>query len=300
MQLRRPGAFIAVCALLHNCLRWSRMNLDALPNTVLLVLAEFSVGSLVALLVADARGMVVASFVKLSAVIVVSGAALTLLAAFNVSGGDLEGYRIREAMFGPIRGAFVAFLALTLPYAWFALREQRRRSMQAGALAAAAGVVGLGLLAYQVSPPTWSFAGALLSLLVGALALGLASEAMILGHWYLVSPRLPGRPLQELTFLLLAVLAVQVVLLIVNASIPAREVPESAALLAGSLASNPAFWLRVGAGLLFPLVLAYMAWQSSLERAMMSATGLLYIAVGAVFVGEVLARGLLFVTAAPV
>ena len=51
---------------------------------------------------------------------------------------------------------------------------------------------------------------------------------------------------------------------------------------------------------LFPLALAYMAWQSSLVRAMMSATGLLYIAVGAVFVGELLGRGLLFVTAAPV
>ena len=36
------------------------------------------------------------------------------------------------------------------------------------------------------------------------------------------------------------------------------------------------------------------------ENAMMSATGLLYIAVGAVLVGEVLARGLLFLTAEPV
>jgi hypothetical protein len=43
-----------------------------------------------------------------------------------------------------------------------------------------------------------------------------------------------------------------------------------------------------------------MAWQSSKENAMMSATGLLYIAVGTVFVGEVLARGLLFVTGSPV
>jgi hypothetical protein len=36
------------------------------------------------------------------------------------------------------------------------------------------------------------------------------------------------------------------------------------------------------------------------EMAMMSATGLLYIAVGAVLVGEVLARGLLFLTGVPV
>jgi hypothetical protein len=36
------------------------------------------------------------------------------------------------------------------------------------------------------------------------------------------------------------------------------------------------------------------------DMAMMSATGLLYIAVGAVLVGEVLARGLLFLTGVPV
>ena len=276
------------------------MNLDALPHTVLLILAEFSVGSLIALLIADARGMVVASFVKLSASIVVIGAALTVLTAFNVSGADLEGYRLQDDLFGPVRGAFVAFLALTLPYAWFVLSEQRQRSLPIGALAAAAGVVGLGLLAYQVSPPTWGFVGPLLSLLVGALALGLVSEAMILGHWYLVWPKLPGRPLVELTFLLLAVLALQTPLLIINAAVPAGEAPETTALLAGSLGSNPAFWLRVGVGLLFPIALAYMAWQSSREHAMMSATGLLYIAVGAVFVGEVLGRGLLFVTGSPV
>jgi hypothetical protein len=273
--------------------------LDALPYTVLLILAEFSVGSLVAVLIADARGMT-ATFVKLSAVIVAIGAALTLLAAFNVSSADLEGYRLRDGLVSPVRGAFIAFLALTLSYAWFVLREQRRLSLLAGGLTAAGGLVGLGLLAYQVSPPTWGFVGVLLSVLVGTLVLGLASEAMILGHSYLVSPKLPGRPLQELTFLLLVILAVQGALLIVNASIPAREVPESTALLAGGLGSNPAFWLRVGVGLLFPLALAYMAWQSSRERAMMSATGLLYIAVGAVFVGELLARGILFVTAAPV
>jgi len=276
------------------------MNLDALPHTVLLILAEFSVGSLIAVLIADARGMVVASFVKLSAVIVVIGAALTLLAAFNAGGAELAGYRLEEGLFTPSRGVFVAFLTLVVAYAWSVLRQQRDRSLSLGAVAAATGVAGLGLLAYQVSPPTWGFAGVLLSLLVGTLALGVVSEAMILGHWYLVSPRLPGQPLQELTFLLLAVLAVQAPLLVLNAAIPAREAPESTALLSGSLGSNPAFWLRVGVGLLFPLALAAMAWQSSREHAMMSATGLLYIAVGAVFVGEVLARGLLFVTAAPV
>ncbi len=276
------------------------MNLDALPQTVLLILTEFSAGCLIAVLIADVRGMVVASFVKLSAVIVVLGAALALLASFNVSTADLDGYRLADGLLVPIRGALTVFLLLALVHGFVVLSGSRSTGIALGCLTAIAGLVALGLLAYQVSPPAWSLAGTLSSLLVGALALGLVTEAMVLGHWYLVSPRLPGRPLQELTFLLLAVLCLQGLLLILSAAVPAREVPQSTALLAGSLSSNPAFWLRVGVGLLFPIALAYMAWQSSNEHAMMSATGLLYIAVGAVFVGEVLARGLLFVTAAPV
>ncbi len=274
------------------------MNLDALPYTVLIILAEFSVGSLIAALIAEARRMVPAGFVKLSAAIVVAGAGLTVLAAFNVSGSEFEGYRLNDGLFSPVRGVFVAFLALTAPYAWLALRE--RPSLVSGGVAAAAGLAGIGLLAYQVSPPTWGLAGPLLSFVIGTLALGFVSEAMVLGHWYLVSPKLPGRPLQELTFLLLAVVAVQAVILVVNAVVPVGQAPDSTALLAGGLGSNPAFWLRVGVGLVFPLALSYMAWQSSRDHAMMSATGLLYIAVGAVFAGELLGRGLLFVTGAPV
>lgn len=276
------------------------MNLDALPHAILLILAEFSVGSLIVVLIADARGMVPSSYVKLSAAVIASAAALMLLSASNTSGADLGGYRLEDGLVGPIRGVAAAFLAISVVYTLLAFAEQRDLSLRVGTVGAIVGVAGVGMLAYQVSPPTWSFVGVLLSLVVGMLALGFVSQAMILGHWYLVSTKLPGQPLVELTFMLSIVMVVQAVLLIVNAAVPVREVPESTALLAGGLGSNPAFWLRVGVGLLFPLALSFMAWRSSVEHSMMSATGLLYIAVGAVFVGEVLARGLLFVTGAPV
>ena len=276
------------------------MELEALPYTLLIILAEFSVGSLIAVLIADARGMVVASFVKLSAALVVISAGLTLLASFGASGSSFGDYRLDEGFYTPVRAAAAVFLALTLPYLVLVYRGRRELSLRTGAVAAATGLGALGLIAYQISPPAWSFAGVLLSVLAGALALGLVNESMVLGHWYLVTPKLPGKPLQELTFLLLAALLVQGALLILNAALPARDAPDSSAVLACSLGSNPAFWLRVGVGLVFPIALAYMAWQSSREHAMMSATGLLYIAVGAVFVGELLARGILFVTGAPV
>jgi hypothetical protein len=138
------------------------------------------------------------------------------------------------------------------------------------------------------------------------LAVGLVVLAMTLGHWYLVTPRLPREPMEELTLLLVAAIGVQALLLLLNIAIPVREAPDPSAFLGSTtLGQNPAFWLRIAIGLLFPAALGYMSYLSSKgypanENAMMSATGLLYIAVGAVLVGEVLARGLLFLTAKPV
>jgi hypothetical protein len=82
--------------------------------------------------------------------------------------------------------------------------------------------------------------------------------------------------------------------------VPVGYPVQSDALLAIDLPSNPAFWLRIGIGIIFPGALALMAYISSKESAYMSATGLLYIAVGALLAGEALGRGLLFVTGAAV
>ena len=277
------------------------MSVDALPYTVLILLAEFSVGCLLVLVAVDLRGLVVPSFVKLGAGIALAGAGLTLLTALQVeSVSDIDGFRVDSDLMGPMRALFAAFLATTLPYSFFAFRGDRPRSLRTGVIASGVGLAALVLTAYVFSLPTWGVAGPLLSLLAGSLALGGATVAMVWGHWYLVTPRLPKRPLEEMTIFLLVAVLLQAALVILNVALPARETPESTGALSSSLADNPAFWLRIGVGLIFPLVLAYMAWQSSAVRAMMSATGLLYIAVGAVLSGEALARGLLFVTGVPV
>jgi hypothetical protein len=205
-----------------------------------------------------------------------------------------------------VKGTLVVFIVALLPYNWAVLREDRHWSMITGAGASPCGIALLAAVAYYVSLPTWGFPGALLSIIAGTLAVGLVVLAMTLGHWYLTAPRLPREPLQELTLLLVAAVGVQAVLLVINVIIPVREAPAATAFLGSTtLGENPAFWLRIMIGLLFPAALGYMSFVSSRgypanENAMMSATGLLYIAVGAVLVGEVLARGLLFLTAVPV
>jgi hypothetical protein len=61
-------------------------------------------------------------------------------------------------------------------------------------LAPAIGAVGLVLAGLDATDPALSVA----RLLVGALFLGSVSDAMLLGHWYLVQPGMPRGPLLEL------------------------------------------------------------------------------------------------------
>ena len=283
------------------------MNLDALPYTSFIVLLEFSVGSLLVCLFADWRGRVAASFVKFSAAMVTVAAAVMLLNSLVLDPKSaIGGYRLDDGVLSAVKIATIAFVVTTLPYNWYLQKANRQMAMFTGVASALVGLTLVAVVAYYVSLPTWGYAGSLLSIIAGTLAVGLVVLAMTLGHWYLVTPRLPREPLEELTLLLVAAVALQGLLLVINVIIPAREVPDATAFLGSTtLGANPAFWLRITIGLLFPAALGYMSYISSRgypanENAMMSATGLLYIAVGAVLVGEVLARGLLFLTGVPV
>jgi hypothetical protein len=53
-------------------------------------------------------------------------------------------------------------------------------------------------------------------------------------------------------------------------------------------------WLRLLVGLIFPLVVSWAAIQTARSRSMESATGLLYINVGSIAAGTILAAGLYF------
>jgi hypothetical protein len=116
---------------------------------------------------------------------------------------------------------------------------------------------------------------------------------MILGHWYLVTPKLPEAPLVLVSRLLLAVIAVQVALFaiwIATGAGPADVAPFAA--LSGSWAFF--VWMRLIIGLIFPLIVSYAAIQTARTRSMESATGLLYINVGTIAAGTILAAGLYF------
>lgn len=153
-----------------------------------------------------------------------------------------------------------------------------------GAAAEATGAAGGG---------TAGIAALLVQLGVLTAATGGVFAAMILGHWYLVTPKLPEAPLILLARLLTIVIAIQVglfVAFIATGAGPAGGAPFSA--LGGEWALF--VWLRLIIGLIFPLVVSWAAIQTAKTRSMESATGLLYIDVGAIASGTILAAGLYF------
>ena len=272
------------------------MNAASLPYTVLVLLVELAVGSLAMVTVFDARRQVTAGYVKAGALFVLP---LGLLGGWTVSTleprTEIDGYALADGWLRPFTAVLLAFLACSVVYVVAAFGQRRGASMVSGVAGSAVGLAGLVLLAGFLGGPAWSSVGLVLSFVASTAVLGGALMAMTWGHWYLTSGRLPKEPMEQMALVVLVALGVQAVLVVAGAVLPVRAVP--AADGAGiELLANPAFWLRVGVGLLFPIGVTWLAFKSAQIRGMMSATGLLYIALGAVLAGEVLARGLLFTT----
>jgi len=157
-----------------------------------------------------------------------------------------------------------------------------------GFLGFAAGVAVLLLGALSWGEPPVGVALLFVQLAVLALATGGVFAAMILGHWYLVTPKLAEAPLVLVARGLLGVIALQVVLFVLwvgTGAGPGATGGPFAALFV---------WLRLLVGLIFPLVVSAAAVQTAKTRSMESATGLLYINVGTIAAGTILAAGLYF------
>jgi hypothetical protein len=163
------------------------------------------------------------------------------------------------------------------------------------------GIAGLvaGTAALVLGGLTWGgdIGGTLmltLQLLVLALATGGVFAAMILGHWYLVTPKLPEAPLVRVARALFVVVALQVALFVVwvGLGVGPGATGGPFAALTGSWALF--VWLRLLVGLVFPLVVSLAAVKTAMTRSMESATGLLYINVGTIAAGTILAAGLYF------
>ena len=135
----------------------------------------------------------------------------------------------------------------------------------------------------------WSVAGALTSTAL----LGSVNLAMLLGHWYLVVRGMSIDPLKRLTVATL-------VSTIARAAIVAAALFVPGAWYETALRQGIFFWMRAGWGIAGPLALYPMIWGTVKIRSTMAATGILYVDVVAVVIGEVLGGWLSAIVHLPV
>jgi hypothetical protein len=126
--------------------------------------------------------------------------------------------------------------------------------------------------------------------IVGAAFLGVVTDAMLLGHWYLVQPGLARGPLLEQVRLLAALWPVEVGLLLVPTgmvSVLVGTVDDGYNGLLGW------FWLACALGTIALCAVTRAALRERYYSAVMAATGLLYLAIVTTFGTDLVARAVL-------
>jgi hypothetical protein len=264
-----------------------------LPIVLAVVLTELAVGGAFVMWLVDRGGRAPSGFLKLVAFVDVGAVAATLALVPTFPGGELaETAGIDPGPLAAFGQALVVVTILAVIQLVTTFLPVSGLRLGAGALTFLAGIAALGVIAIArpAQSPFDPFAIAALPL--GAVALGGTNGAMLLGHWYLVTPKLSPGPLRRASLVVVFAVALQIALVAIVA-------------LRGDLtgtwetALSVALALRVGVGLFMTLIVALAAWWTAGMNTQ-SSTGLLYVALGCAFAGEVSARVIFFLTGVPI
>lgn len=242
-----------------------------------------------------------------------SSGTLLVVGLTEVLGGTTRGYRLFMAWLLVVFAAVLVLSDLALPPAAEAaattgLRRPLTLAFAAGclaylvasiagwpraALAVATGVVGMvALVVLAAAGGSRSVPLFAIQLVTAALALGAVNAAMLLGHWYLVTPKLSPAPLRRMMWLLIGSLALQGVLFGLALVLVGTDA------LAGSMGWLT--WLRLGAGTLLPIGVTVMAVLASRAASLQASTGLLYIGLALVMAGSIAGASITYLTGIPV
>jgi hypothetical protein len=139
------------------------------------------------------------------------------------------------------------------------------------------------------------------SFLLSALLLGSVTVGMLIGHWYLIDTGQSLAPFIRIYKFFVVALIVQTALFWLSAPLLFfLGSPQTVASVHRLwLSHSTLFMMRILAGQVGPLILAWMIWRTLLIPHTMAATGLFYIALLGVFVGEILGRQILVLTSLP-
>ena len=157
-------------------------------------------------------------------------------------------------------------------------------------IAPAIGIIGLIFAAGAATQGDASYIVSLVRVLAGAAFLGAVTDAMLLGHWYLVQPGLARGPLLELVRWTGITWPAEVVAML----LPTGMV----SVLDGSIDDGYGgmlgwFWIACAVGTIALVVVTRAALKERYYSAVMAATGLLYLAILTAFGTDLVARAIL-------
>lgn len=186
-----------------------------------------------------------------------------------------------------LTGSLVGLIVATL-FVYLVLRYPKRLVYRIPRLLLSLAYLILPVVAFHtaIRPPSvaWSIAGAITSTAI----IGSVSMAMLLGHWYLVVRGMAIDPLKRLTWSLLVCTIAKSLLVIVAVFSIHGPLERGTPLYSLLISDGVFFWMRIGWGLIGTFGLYPMVWGTVKIRSTMAATGILYVAVVAVIIGEVL------------
>jgi hypothetical protein len=139
------------------------------------------------------------------------------------------------------------------------------------------------------------------SFFLSALVLGSVTVGMLIGHWYLIDTGQTLDPFVRIYKFFVTVLIAQSVFYWISAILLHffGSPPSSAGLDRLWSSHSTLLTIRILSGQVTPVILAWMIWRTLLIPHTMAATGLFYIALLGVFVGEILGRQILALTSLP-
>jgi hypothetical protein len=257
------------------------VQIEALPFVNWIFWAALTSGSLLVVGLSELLGGTTRGYRLFMAGLLAVFAAILVVSELALPGGvEAAGTaELRRPLTLAFAAGSAAYLVASIgnwPRAWLAIGS------------AAVGMAALVVLAAAGgSRSTPLFAG---QLLIAAVALGAVNAAMLLGHWYLVTPKLSPLPLRRMMWLLIGALVLQ--------GIAAAIALVGTDPLEGDIGWLT--WLRVGVGIVLPIGVAVLAILASRASSLQASTGLLYIGLALIMAGSIAGASLTYLTGVPV
>lgn len=201
---------------------------------------------------------------------------------------------LRPAGLPTAAGAAAAVLAAAYVLFAYADRASAARPLLVFvSVAAGYAAARVAILAPRYPGSAWP----VVSAAVGGLFFAAVVLTMNLGHWYLVSRSLPFQLLSRGAALFAGLAVLRGVLLV--AAIVANPRPEGRDALLSVDRDALFFLFRVLWGIVGPLALSWFIWRTAEMKSNQAATGLLYVALLFVLIGELLSSYLTIATGFP-